>query len=82
MLNKDMALLRIVRRRREEAADVVIRILGGIAKDGTNESARVTACQVLLDRGWGKPGQPVTGADGEGDIRVTIRNIVEERKNS
>jgi hypothetical protein len=62
--------------------DVVIRILGGIAKDGTNESARVTACQVLLDRGWGKPGQPVTGTDGEGDIRVTIRNIVEERKNS
>jgi hypothetical protein len=31
----------------------------------------------LLDRGWGKPPQAHTGADGEGAIQVTIRHLVE-----
>lgn len=57
-----------------------IRILGGIAKASKNENARVAACQVLLDRGWGKPSQPLTGAGGEGDIRITIRTIIEGSK--
>ena len=38
-------------------------------------TARVSAAQALLDRGWGKPAQPHTGEDG--DIRVTIRTITE-----
>jgi hypothetical protein len=28
-------------------------VLAGIAKDGTNEGARVAAAVALLDRGWG-----------------------------
>ena len=52
-----------------------INSLGGIASNGTSEAARVTACAVLLDRGWGKAAQPVTGAGGE-DIQVTIRTII------
>ena len=35
----------------------------------------------LLDRGWGKAQQPHAGADGDGDIRVTIRQIVDGRGN-
>jgi len=40
-------------------------------------SARVQAAVALLDRGWGRPAQAHTGENGEGDIRVTIRQIVD-----
>ena len=56
---------------------MAIKILAGIAKDGTNEGARVSAAVALLDRGWGKPSQTHTGADGEGDIQITVRTFVE-----
>jgi hypothetical protein len=39
-------------------------------------AARVAAAGILLDRGWGKAPQEHTGPDG-GDIRVTIRQIIE-----
>jgi hypothetical protein len=35
-----------------------------------------SAAVALLDRGWGKPEQSHVGLDG-GDIKVTIRQIVE-----
>lgn len=54
-----------------------VNVLAGIALNGKNESARVGACDILLERGWGKPAQAHTGPDGEGDIRITIRQIVE-----
>jgi len=59
--------------------EVAVRTLGGIAKDGESESARVSAAAQLLDRGWGRPNQPHTGADGQ-DIQVTIRTIIEGKK--
>jgi hypothetical protein len=55
---------------------LAIKVLAGIAKDGTNEGARVAAAVALLDRGWGKPAQMHTGEDGE-HIRITIRRIFE-----
>ena len=54
-----------------------IQQLGGIATNGESEAARVAACAVLLDRGWGKAPVTHTGEDGEGDIRVTIRHIIQ-----
>jgi len=51
--------------------------LAGIATNGESESARVQACIALLDRGYGKAPQAHTGEDGEGDIRVTIRHIIQ-----
>jgi hypothetical protein len=61
---------------------VAIQTLGGIAKDGESESARVAAAVALLDRGWNKPAASVehTGKDGQEDIRVTIRTIIEGKK--
>ena len=41
-------------------------------------SARIQAIAILLDRGWGKAPQQHTGEDDK-DIRVTIRNITENR---
>ena len=58
---------------------IAIKILAGIAKDGTNEGARVAACVALLDRGWGKPAQAHAGEQGEGPIKVVIRHIVHGR---
>ena len=52
-----------------------IQTLAGIARNSTSDTARVSAAQAFLDRGWGKPAQPHTGEDG--DIRVTLRTITE-----
>ena len=60
--------------------EMAINTLGGIASNGESDAARVSACAQLLDRGWGRPAQPVTGKDGEEDIRVTIRTIIEGPK--
>ena len=57
--------------------ELSIQTLAGIARNGTSEQARVAAAQALLDRGWGKAPQSHTGENGEGDIRVTIRHILE-----
>ena len=55
-----------------------IKVLASVAQNSTNDSARVSAAVALLDRGWGKAPQAITGADGEGTISVTIRHIVDE----
>jgi len=58
--------------------DMAVRVLAGVAQQETAPpAARVAAAAHLLDRGWGKAPTTHTGADGEGDIRVTIRHIVE-----
>jgi len=56
-----------------------IRSLATIAAKGESESARVTAISTLLDRGWGKAPQAHTGENGEGDIRVIVRHILDTR---
>jgi hypothetical protein len=55
-------------------------MVAGIAKDGTSETARLTAAHMLWERGWGKAAQPVTGEDGEGAIEITVRVITEGKK--
>jgi hypothetical protein len=60
-----------------------VRRLAAIMRDpGADQpvSSSVQAGQVLLGYGWGKPPQPVTGADGEGDISITVRHILEGKK--
>ena len=58
--------------------DQALQTLAGIAREGKNESARVAAAIALLDRGWGRAPQAHTGENGDGDIRVTIRHIVQQ----
>ena len=60
--------------------ELAIRTLTGVCgSKAAPAAARVSAAQALLDRGWGKAPQPHTGEDDK-EIRVTIRNIVEERR--
>ena len=42
----------------------------------TEARASVAASQILLDRGWGKPMQPVSGEDGKA-IEILVRTIVD-----
>ncbi len=53
-----------------------IRVLAEIAKESRSDSARVSAVTILLERGYGKA-PLILGEDGEGNIQVIIRHIVE-----
>lgn len=38
-------------------------------------SVRLAACQEGLNRGWGKPSQPVTGENGEGPVKAFVEVV-------
>lgn len=47
--------------------DSAIKVLAGIMnQEAAPHAARVSAATALLDRGWGKPTQPVSGDDEDG----------------
>jgi hypothetical protein len=54
--------------------EMAIQTLAGIAQNGEQEASRVRAAEALLDRGWGKPTQPISG-DEENPLRVAIGRI-------
>ena len=56
--------------------DMCVRVLAGIARQkAAPAAARTHAATALLDRGWGKPEQPVSGEDGKA-IEIVVRTIV------
>ena len=57
--------------------DLCIKVLAGIVSQEAVPAAARVQRRILLDRGWGKPPQAHTGVNGEGDIKVTIRHILE-----
>lgn len=60
--------------------DTAIRTLVGIMnQDKAPAAARVAAAQALLDRGWGKPTQPLSGDEDGAPIAISavVRRIVE-----
>ena len=59
-------------------SEAAIRTLAHIAAQSGSDSARVAACQVLLDRGWGKPTQSHAGPSGAGAVNVIIRHLLGE----
>jgi hypothetical protein len=52
-------------------------MVAGIAKDGTSESARLTAAHMLWERGWGRPQQDNT-LEIKGEIKVVLRKMLED----
>jgi hypothetical protein len=43
-------------------------------------AARVSAAQALLDRGWGKPTQPIAGDDDAAPVRIeTIERVIVDK---
>ena len=53
--------------------------LGGIVDKSSDEQAVTRAAVALLDRGYGKPNQPVD-AKHEGELKITIRQIMDGKK--
>lgn len=67
---KAKADIRSLARSHTESA---IRTLAGIMNEKkAAAAARVAAANALLDRGWGKAAQPLTGDDGEGPLVIQI----------
>lgn len=64
--------IRSLARNHTEAA---ISTLAGIASNGKQESARVAAAEALLNRGWGKPTQPIAGDDAADAIRMIVTGV-------
>jgi hypothetical protein len=50
-------------------------VLSNIAAKGSNESARVAAAGMLLDRGWGKAQQDTTT---RAEITVIVRRLIQD----
>jgi hypothetical protein len=74
----EMYLQSLARNHTERA----IQTIAGVMDSGSSENVRVTAADILLSRGWGRPFQQVkhTGAEG-GSIEVVIRNLMDEKEN-
>jgi hypothetical protein len=65
------ALLAVIETARQHTA-AAIETLAAICEDAAAPpAARIAAANALLDRGWGKPAQPVD-ADGEGGTALQI----------
>lgn len=62
--------------------ETCIRVLAGIVRSTkAADSARVGAAEALLNRGWGKPTQPLSG-DGENPVIVQLIERVIRRPNA
>lgn len=62
--------------------EMAIQTLAGIAQNGEQEASRVRAAEALLDRGWGKPSQPIENADGEAFALIHRIELVAGHDNS
>jgi hypothetical protein len=57
---------------------MALNVLVGIARDkDSHPSSRVQAAIHILDRGWGKPEQTISGTGENGEITLILRQIVE-----
>jgi hypothetical protein len=56
-------------------------LAGIMSSEDAGAASRVAAAQALLDRGWGKPGQPMTNENGDGPAEVIFRTVYEQSGN-
>ena len=57
---------------RSHTASAIKALAGIMNEKKAPPAARVSAANALLDRGWGKAAQPLTGEDGEGPAGITV----------
>ena len=57
--------------------ETALRTLASImTKEDAPDAARVAAANSLLDRGWGKPTQPIAGDDGAPPVQIGVIELV------
>jgi len=72
--SKAVAGVRALARRHSKAA---VKVLAAIMNDEEGPAtARVSAAQALLDRGWGKAAQPLAGEEGGLPILARIERVI------
>lgn len=72
--SKAAAQIKALARRHTQAA---IKVLAAIMNQGDGPAtARVSAAQALLDRGWGKAAQPVAGEEGGPAVIARIERVI------
>lgn len=58
-------------------AETALKVLVEVATSGESEAARVSAANAILDRGYGKPTQPISGDEDEAPVGITlIRRVI------
>lgn len=73
-----------IRSKARAHTEAAINCLAGIMnKDSAPESARVAAANSLLDRGWGKATQPISGDDDADAIKLVhkIERVIVDPSN-
>ena len=61
--------------------DLVERLMTMALADNTEDRVRIECIKVLLDRGYGRPPQPITGEDGaSGPQRIVVGWLPTEDK--
>lgn len=76
--NKATAALRDICRQYTENA---VHELARLAMEAESEASRVAAIKEILDRGYGKAPQPMTGEDGEGPMQLVVVSGVPRAEN-
>lgn len=51
-------------------------LVGIMNKESAPETSRVAAANSLLDRGWGKPTQPIAGDDDAPPVKFTTIELI------
>ncbi len=69
-----------IRELARQHSDTAINTLVKIASSGKSEAARVSASAALLDRGWGKPTQPLAGDPDGPPIGVDVSGEIALRQ--
>ena len=55
-----------------------VRILAKLMTSADSDSAKISACKELLDRGYGKSAQAITGAEGAPLMPPIIQFVLDE----
>lgn len=63
---KEMA--RLARSHSPEAIERLVELM----RDKRNKNVSLRACEVLLDRAWGRAPQAVVGEAGEGPVKISV----------
>lgn len=58
----------LARKHTKAAVETLVSML-----NAENERTRVAAAEAILDRGWGRPAQAVTGDNGEGPVTIVVQ---------
>ena len=67
-----------VREQARKHTKAAIDKLAALMKEGQSEQAQIMAANSLLDRGWGRPTQPIAGDDEAPPLKIDARTTLSD----